>query len=160
MNVCDWFQISVYVWSLSGQIVNQANFVCVCVRVIELTWQRYDVAHANPNFITFTYLYHAMWSVDASWQTCNAPEPSTRCQCHISLSLFRWFIPMGEDMLESIPRLPCYLFYTRGLFYKHGLTLIPALISNYMPGNVWGEITNLFLNFNACTVEVSLGTDE
>ena len=39
-------------------------------------------------------------------------------------------------------------------FYYHGLTLIPAWISNYMPGKVWGEITYPFLNFNGCTVEV------
>ena len=35
-----------------------------------------------------------------------------------------------------------------------GLTLIPAWISNYMPGKVWDEITYPFLNFNGCTVEV------
>ena len=39
-------------------------------------------------------------------------------------------------------------------FYKHGLTLIPAWISNHMPGKVWDEITYPFLNFNSCTVEV------
>ena len=33
-------------------------------------------------------------------------------------------------------------------------TLIPAWISNYMPGKVWGEITYPFLNFNGATVEV------
>ena len=36
----------------------------------------------------------------------------------------------------------------------HGSTLIPAWISNYMPCNVWDEITYPFLNFNGCTVEV------
>ena len=41
-----------------------------------------------------------------------------------------------------------------GPFYLHGLTLIPAWISNYMPGEVWGEIIDPFLNFNGCTVEV------
>ena len=41
-----------------------------------------------------------------------------------------------------------------GPFYWHGLTLIPAWITNYMPGKVWGEITYPFLNFNGCTVEV------
>ena len=30
---------------------------------------------------------------------------------------------------------------SNGLFYKHGLTLIPVWISNYMPDKVWGEIT-------------------
>ena len=33
-------------------------------------------------------------------------------------------------------------------------TLIPAWISNYMPGKVCDEITYPFLNFNGCTVEV------
>ena len=36
-------------------------------------------------------------------------------------------------------------------FYLHGLTLIPAWISNYMPSNVWGEIAYPFLNVNGCT---------
>ena len=41
-----------------------------------------------------------------------------------------------------------------GPFYKHGLTLIPAWISNYIHCNVWDEITYPFLNFNGATVEV------
>ena len=36
----------------------------------------------------------------------------------------------------------------------HGLTLIPAWISNYMTGKVWDENTYRFPNFNGCTVEV------
>ena len=43
---------------------------------------------------------------------------------------------------------------TSGPFYYHGLTLNPAWISNHMPGKEWGEITNPFLNFYGCTVEV------
>ena len=43
---------------------------------------------------------------------------------------------------------------TMGLFYKHGLILIPAWISNNMPAKVWGEITYPFLNFNGASVEV------
>ena len=43
---------------------------------------------------------------------------------------------------------------SRGPFYKHGLTLIPAWISNYIHYNVWDEITYQFLNFNGATVEV------
>ena len=39
-------------------------------------------------------------------------------------------------------------------FYWHGLTLIPAWISNYMPRKVWDEIIYLLLNFNGATVEV------
>ena len=39
-------------------------------------------------------------------------------------------------------------------FYYHGLTLIPAWISNYTHYNVWDKITYPFLNFNSETVEV------
>ena len=45
-------------------------------------------------------------------------------------------------------------FSTWGPFYQHGLTFIPAWISNYIHYNVWDEITYPFLNFNGCTVEV------
>ena len=41
-----------------------------------------------------------------------------------------------------------------GPFYKHGLTLIPAWISNHMSSKVWDEITYPFPNFNGCPVEV------
>ena len=37
---------------------------------------------------------------------------------------------------------------------EHGLTLIPALISNWIHYNVWDVITYPFLNFNGATVEV------
>ena len=40
------------------------------------------------------------------------------------------------------------------LFDEHGLTLIPAWISNYTHYNAWDEITYPFLNFNGATVEV------
>ena len=33
-------------------------------------------------------------------------------------------------------------------FYWHGLTVIPAWISNYTHYNVWDEIIYPFLNFN------------
>ena len=39
-------------------------------------------------------------------------------------------------------------------FHLHGLTLIPAWISNYIHYKVWDEITYSFLNFNGATVEV------
>ena len=43
---------------------------------------------------------------------------------------------------------------TSGPFYQHGLILISAWISNYMPGKVWDEITYPFLKFYGCTAEV------
>ena len=47
-----------------------------------------------------------------------------------------------------------WLFVICGPVYKHGLTLIPARISNHMPYKVWYEITYPFLNFNGATLEV------
>ena len=41
-----------------------------------------------------------------------------------------------------------------GPFYKNGLTLIPAWISNCVYYKVWDEITNPSSNFNGVTVEV------
>ena len=37
-----------------------------------------------------------------------------------------------------------------GPFYKHGLTLIPAWISNHILSKKWEWITNSFSNFNGC----------
>ena len=39
-------------------------------------------------------------------------------------------------------------------FYSHGLTWIPAWISNHMPSIVWDEITYPLINFNGTIVEV------
>ena len=47
-----------------------------------------------------------------------------------------------------------YQLTSSGPFYKHGLTLIPAWISNHIHYKVWDEITYPFLNFNGATVEV------
>ena len=57
----------------------------------------------------------------------------------------------------SVPRLKLIHISKRDPwvpFYQHGLTLIPAWISNYIHYKVWDEITNPFLNFNGATVEV------
>ena len=43
---------------------------------------------------------------------------------------------------------------SRGLFNYHGLTLIPALISNYIHCNVSDDITYRFRNFNDAAIEV------
>ena len=42
---------------------------------------------------------------------------------------------------------------------EHGLTLILAWISNFMPSKVCDEITHPFLNFNGGST-VSLGMDD
>ena len=44
--------------------------------------------------------------------------------------------------------------YFWGPFYWHGLTLIPAWITNYTHYDVWDEIIYPFLNCSGATVEV------
>ena len=43
-----------------------------------------------------------------------------------------------------------YTEKTSDPFHLHGLTLIPAWISNCIHYIVWDEITNPLLNFNGC----------
>ena len=49
---------------------------------------------------------------------------------------------------------PVTLQYTCGPFHYRGLTLIPALMNDYIHYKMWDEITYPFLNFNGATVEV------
>ena len=51
-------------------------------------------------------------------------------------------------------QMSCTSFTNMGTFYKHGLTLIPAWISNHIPSKLWDEITYPFPNFKSGTVEV------
>ena len=61
------------------------------------------------------------------------------------------YVPYTVALRTGFPAL---LREACGPFYSHGVTLIPARISNYMPGKVWDGITYPFLNLNGCTVEV------
>ena len=71
--------------------------------------------------------------------------------------------PKGTEKTNKCIHLDFNTFYlvvdrlkhnTCSPFYKHGLTLIPAWIINYIHNKVWNEITYPFLNFNRCTAEV------
>ena len=62
---------------------------------------------------------------------------------------------INSNKIEMLTNLisPANLIF-KGPSYEHGLTIIPAWVSNYMPGKMWDEITYPFLNFNGCTIEV------
>ena len=67
-----------------------------------------------------------------------------------------WF---SNQRVQYIPRnthTAHSLLYFCGFspFHKHGLTLIPTWISNYIHYNGWEETTYPFPNFNGGTVEV------
>ena len=61
--------------------------------------------------------------------------------CELSRT-FRWVIRVSSSLSCT-----CIFWfqdiYFQGIFYWHGLTLIPALISNYMHYKVWDQITYL-----------------
>ena len=46
------------------------------------------------------------------------------------------------------------LFVAFVVIWHTSFAQIPAWINNHIPSKVWDEITNPFLNFNGCTVEV------
>ena len=57
-----------------------------------------------------------------------------------------------NDKFEHTKMLGIYCCF-KPQFYLHGLTLIWVWVCNYVPRNVWDEITNPFLNFTLCTVD-------
>ena len=67
-------------------------------------------------------------------------------------SIMTW-CPLYRILFEVLPGLGV-LSDTWSLFYQHGLTLIPAWISNRMPSKLWEEITHPFPNFNVFTANV------
>ena len=70
------------------------------------------------------------------------PCENTKSATYAKLSLLRFYVYSAG------------LFRTTAAFDSHGLTLIPAWISNHMLSSVWEAITSLFINLKSCTVEV------
>ena len=92
--------------------------------------------------------YRAIRFKDAMILTMAIPLRETRY-------LSYWTVPRFSE------RFPCVNLcvsngwqISRGAFYWHGLTLIPAWISNHIYYKVWDEITYPFVNFNAATIGV------
>ena len=64
------------------------------------------------------------------------------------------FNPPREGLDSRRTWLMVNSFAASGPIDEHGLTLIPACISNYTHYKVWDGITYPFLNFNCVNVEV------
>ena len=58
-----------------------------------------------------------------------------------------------QDFRKNLVSFSLKINYSWGPVYYHGLTLIPAWITNYIHSMVWNEIGYLFPNFNGGTVE-------
>ena len=67
--------------------------------------------------------------------------------CPYNLNKHCWKIPYAYFMGYT-------LVTSRGPFYLHGLTLIPAWISNCIHDRVWDEIINPSPNFKGTTIQV------
>ena len=89
---------------------------------------------------------YVITSTDFGWSIMNK---------YLSAILFMW-IGLLVNVLTSmiVLLIPVSKRVPVTHFYKQGLTLIPAWISNYIHYKEWGEITYPFLNFNGCTIEV------
>ena len=85
---------------------------------------KYILIKDRPSLLPVTYVTDILWIV---WK----------------ISMRFRYIPIDNEQLVF-----------SGLFYQHGLTLIPSWISNYIHYKVWDEIIYPFLNFNGWTVEV------
>ena len=64
--------------------------------------------------------------------------------------IYTFFTDMVNDPCVCMPEF----WNISSPFYLHGLTFIPACISNHKPSKVCDEITYPFLNINGATVEV------
>ena len=80
------------------------------------------------------------------------------CEIHVPLHMIIEDVhnsPKGQWVKDYFIRNGYLIFFlTWAPLYQHGLTLIPAWISNYIHCKVLDEIAYPFLNFNGATVEV------
>ena len=106
--------------------------------------------------------YHAEWIIPSIISLCWGRYISTaQCKTAVTPVLTHWsycsltlcysyariFIVSSKP--SNVLWVNLHTFqYSSDLFYRHGLTLIPAWISNHMRTKVWDEITYPFSNFN------------
>ena len=87
-------------------------------------------------------------------KTITSPDPSDTGDIIIrAWEHNSWFYYANLNTHDIEIRWEPLLDYS-GLFYIHGLTLIPARISDYIHYKVWNEISYSFPNFNSADVEV------
>ena len=90
--------------------------------------------------------------VDVKLQTSQLPSARICSKLLPSSTAISNFWPNLQLMMNSLG-VSCQFCFDIYVFW-HGLTLIPAWISNGIVYNVWDKITYLFPNFNSCTIEV------
>ena len=106
------------------------------------------------------------------WSQSAIPRCSTDSLARLNLDIF--FAGIGIPIIKIkrsherrifimvvpyLERPPFYWDWAQGLCYYHGLTLIPAWISNHMPGKVWDKIAYPFHRtlYDGCNYLFMLG---
>ena len=91
--------------------------------------------------VKFWSRFKIFYSWKCIWKYCRRGDKLTEGLTYVTYSLIGWgWYHMTEER--------------RGPFYYHGLTLIPAWISNHILCNVQDEITYPFPSFKGYTIEV------
>ena len=114
-----------------------------------MKWYRLFTLEKGKNVVNSDSHYSTSLPCDFQWAWCSL------------LLIESWWNNLFWYALKDICHLWINLIHSlncvrnfSGPFSLHGLTLIPAWISNHMPSKVWDEISYPFPNFNSCTVEV------
>ena len=94
-------------------------------------------------FLTCSSVEIIRFHIKFCWDTCKIVQ--------------QYYLYLDDIKILFSPKLNCACKIVSemafwGPWYQHGLTLIPAWISNHKPSKVWGEITYPFPNFNGCTI--------
>ena len=115
----------------------------------------------RKNFIQWECSFH--WKLHCHWleflrQRQIAVVRQGPASLHLEDDVLHLTLQLDDEVRGSLSGRWVFMTYwkkyTWGPFYQHGLTLIPAWISDYIHYKVWDEITYQFLNFNDETVEV------
>ena len=145
---------------IRGQWVPSNNLMHDFLRKIEILWQELCIIQ----FLVIIWLLQIFpYVICAKFCGNQLPIALSEAKLYVWIwimeiiywwkgSLYWLYLHMFIFILDGDSFL--LVIDTSGPFYLHGLTLIPAWISNYMPSKVWDKITYPFLNFNSCTVEV------
>ena len=91
----------------------------------------------------FCFMYDPECSTTFPWCTIDAPATFAWCTIHAPAA-FAWCTNHFVHKVEFsyTRRNGVHPLCSWGPFYQHGLTLIPAWISNYIHYKVWDEITD------------------
>ena len=102
----------------------------------------------------FIPLQRRQWNTNLSATSAADHDDADQCRSWANVTMLAGRLPgqVKGEFRPQVHRVSLPEFWDH--FYYHGLTLIPAWISNHMSSKVWDEITYPFPNFNGCTVEV------